>query len=74
MVTRLAWMAALQEGQRSYEGPGACSQVGVFEERDQVGLGGLLEGHDGGRLEAQVGLEVLGDLTDETLEAGQGMS
>jgi hypothetical protein len=44
------------------------SQVGVLEERDEVGLGGLLEGHDGRRLEAEVRLEVLGDLTDEPLE------
>ena len=44
------------------------AQVGVFEERDEVGLDGLLEGADGGRLEAQVGLEVLGDFTDQTLE------
>ncbi len=44
------------------------AQVGVLEEADEVSLRGLLEGHDGGALEAQVGLEVLGDLTDETLE------
>ena len=44
------------------------SQVGVLEERDEVGLGSLLESADGGRLEAEIGLEVLGDLTDETLE------
>ncbi len=44
------------------------SQVGVLEQRDEVGLGRLLEGHDGGRLEAQVGLEVLRDLTDQALE------
>jgi hypothetical protein len=43
-------------------------QVGVLEERDEVSLSGLLESHDGGGLEAKVGLEVLGDLTDETLE------
>jgi histone H3 len=43
-------------------------EVGVLEERDEVGLGRLLEGEDGRRLEAEVGLEVLGDLTDETLE------
>lgn len=36
---------------------------------DEVGLGRLLEGHDGRRLESQVGLEVLSDLTDKTLEA-----
>ena len=44
------------------------AQVGVFEEGDEVGLDGLLEGTDGRRLEAEVGLEVLGDLTDQTLE------
>ena len=44
-------------------------QVGVLEERDEVRLGGLLERHDGRRLEAEVRLEVLGNLTDETLEA-----
>jgi hypothetical protein len=44
------------------------AQVGVLEEGDEVGLNGLLESADGGRLEAEIGLEVLGDLTDETLE------
>jgi hypothetical protein len=44
------------------------SQVGVLEERDEVRLSSLLESHDSRGLEAQVGLEVLGDLTDETLE------
>eukprot|EP00095_Tigriopus_kingsejongensis_P011693 maker-scaffold578_size132436-snap-gene-0.33 protein:Tk11693 transcript:maker-scaffold578_size132436-snap-gene-0.33-mRNA-1 annotation:"histone h1" len=44
------------------------AQVGVLEEADQVSLGGLLESHDGRRLETQVGLEVLSDLTDQTLE------
>jgi hypothetical protein len=44
------------------------SKVRVFEERDEVGLGRLLQSHDGGGLEPEVGLEVLGDLTDETLE------
>ena len=44
------------------------AQVRVLEQADQVGLAGLLKGHDGGALEAQIGLEVLGDLTDETLE------
>ena len=44
------------------------AQVGVLEEADQVSLAGLLQSHDGGALEAQVGLEVLGDLTDEALE------
>lgn len=40
------------------------AQVGVLEEGDEVGLDRLLQGADGGRLEAEVGLEVLGDLTD----------
>ncbi len=44
------------------------AQVGVLEEGDEVGLDGFLKGADGGRLEAEVRLEVLGDFTDETLE------
>jgi hypothetical protein len=40
------------------------AQVGVLKERDEVRLDRLLQGTDGGRLEAEVGLEVLGDLTD----------
>ena len=32
------------------------SEVGVLEERDEVSLGGFLEGHDGRGLEAQVRL------------------
>lgn len=34
----------------------------------QVSLGRLLQGKDGRALEAKIGLEVLGDLTDKTLE------
>ena len=44
------------------------SQVRVFEETNQVSLGGLLEGTNCRRLESQVGLEVLSDLTDQALE------
>ena len=44
------------------------AEVGVLEEGDEVGLNRLLERTDGGALEAEVGLEVLGDLTDKTLE------
>ena len=40
------------------------AQVGVLEQGDEVRLNRLLESTDGGRLESQVGLEVLGDLTD----------
>ena len=44
------------------------AQVGVLEEADHVSLSGLLEGKDGRRLEAEVSLEVRGDLPDESLE------
>jgi hypothetical protein len=44
------------------------AQVGVFEEGYEVCLNGFLESANGGRLEAEVGLEVLGDFTDKTLE------
>jgi hypothetical protein len=44
------------------------AQVGVLEEGDKVGLDGLLESADSRALEAKVRLEVLSDLTDETLE------
>lgn len=44
------------------------AQVGVLEEGDEVGLDGLLESADGGALEAEVALEVLGNLTHKTLE------
>ena len=44
------------------------AQVGVFEESYEVGFGSFLEGHDGRGLESEVGLEVLGDFTDQTLE------
>jgi len=44
------------------------AEVGVLEERDEVRLDRLLEGTDGRRLETEVGLEVLCDLTNQTLE------
>jgi hypothetical protein len=44
------------------------AKVGIFEERDEVGLNWLLESTDGRWLEAEVGLEVLGNFTDKTLE------
>ena len=44
------------------------SQVGVLEQAHQVGLSSLLQGQHGAALEAQVGLEVLGDLTHQALE------
>ena len=44
------------------------TQVGVLEEANQVSLRGFLQSHDGRGLETEVSLEVLGDLTDQTLE------
>ena len=44
------------------------TQVGVLKERDEVSLNGLLESTDGRGLEAEIRLEVLSDLTNETLE------
>ena len=44
------------------------AQVCVFEERDEVSLGGFLKSDDGGSLEAKIVLEVLSDLTNKPLE------
>lgn len=44
------------------------TQVGVFKETDQVGFGSLLKSKDGRSLESKITLEVLGDLTNKTLE------
>ena len=44
------------------------AKVGVFEESDEVSLAGLLESHNRRALESEVGLEVLSDLTDQSLE------
>ena len=40
------------------------AQVGVLKEGDEVRLNRLLQSADGGRLESEVGLEVLGNLTN----------
>lgn len=44
------------------------AEVGILEEGDKVGLNRLLERTDGRTLEAEIGLEVLSNLTDKTLE------
>eukprot|EP00808_Paulinella_micropora_P021688 g4366.t1 len=44
------------------------AQVGVLEERDEVGFGCLLQSKDGGSLEAKIVLEILGNLADQALE------
>ena len=44
------------------------TQVSVLKESNKVGLSGFLEGKNSGSLETEIGLEVLGNLTDKTLE------
>lgn len=44
------------------------AEVGVLEERDEISLNGFLKSADGRRLEAEIRLEVLSNLTNETLE------
>ena len=44
------------------------SQVGVLKETHKVGLSSLLESEDGRRLEAEISLEVLGNLPHQALE------
>jgi hypothetical protein len=43
-------------------------RTGTFEQRDEVSLNGFLESPDGRRLESEIGLEVLRNFPDETLE------
>ena len=44
------------------------AQVGVLEQTNKVGFRSFLQSKDSRSLESQVGLEVLGDFTDQTLE------
>jgi histone H3 len=44
------------------------TEIGVLEETDQIGLRGFLKSSNGRALEAEIGLEILGDFTNETLE------
>ena len=44
------------------------AQVSVLKESNEVSLAGLLQSHHRGTLESKIGLEVLSDLTDKTLE------
>ncbi|CAN0853268.1 hypothetical protein LINGRAHAP2_LOCUS5586 [Linum grandiflorum] len=44
------------------------AEVGILEQSDEVSLSSFLESRDGGALEPQIGLEILGDLTDKALE------
>lgn len=44
------------------------AQIGILKQANQISLGSLLESHNCGALEAEIGLEILGDFADETLE------
>lgn len=44
------------------------AKVRILEQRDEISLDGLLERTNSGGLEAQIGLVLLGNLTDEALE------
>ena len=44
------------------------AEVGVLEESDHVSLSGLLESEDGGGLESEISLEIVGDFSNESLE------
>ena len=50
------------------------AEVGIFEETGQIRLACLLQGEDGASLETQVRLEVLGDLTHQTLNGSLRIS
>ena len=43
-------------------------EVGILEKANQVSLSGLLESKDSARLESEISLEVLSDLTNKALE------
>lgn len=80
MVTRLAWIAAklvsstatstlFTTSQRPALGRNPSDRRrAVLTKGDQVGLASLLQRSDSGRLESKVSLEVLSDLSNETLE------
>merc|ERR1719206_582575 len=44
------------------------TQVGVLEQPNQISLTGFLESSHGGRLESQIGLEILSYFTNQSLE------
>ena len=71
---RLGTLASDTPGQLNvlrHDGHTLCvdgAQVGVLEESHEVGLAGLLQRHDSRALETEIGLEVLCNLSYETLE------
>ena len=54
-----------------HDGNSLCvdgTEIGVFKDSYQIGFTGFLESHDSRRLESKVGLEVLCDFADQSLE------
>ena len=49
-----------------------CAQVGVFKKTDDVGFGSLLDGKEGGGLEAQVRVVISAHGPHKSLEGGSG--
>ena len=46
------------------------AEVGVFEEADEVGFSGFLEGEDSGRLPPEPSVQILRDFFHKALEGG----
>jgi hypothetical protein len=70
MVTRLPWIAHKLVSvaiSNMKQGPRGVSHT--FEQGDEVCFDGFLQGPDSRGLEAQVGLEILSNFTDKTLES-----
>jgi len=44
------------------------AQIGIFEQADQISFDSLLESKNSGALEAKIGLEILGNFPNQTLE------
>ena len=44
------------------------TEIGIFEETDEVSFGGFLESEDGGTLESEFVFEFSGDFSNESLE------
>jgi hypothetical protein len=47
---------------------GGWAGGGTFEQGDEISFNSFLQSTDSGRLESQVGFEVLSNFSDETLE------
>ena len=44
------------------------AQIGVFKKTNKISLAGLLQSHNSRALEAEIGLEILSDLSHKALE------